>query len=198
MDAKIDKLRQIRQANYFPWLVILLVSGLVCGLALRHNNTTMIKLRSDVYAADASGGNVNAALNNLRGYVYSHMNTNLSSGTGVKPPIQLPATYNRLAADEERKANNQGLYTEAENYCQAKIPASVSISGRGRIGCVQDYIKSHGGKPGATVPASLYQFDFISPRWSPDLAGWSLLVTIIAAVGLVIRLVVNILKPSYK
>ena len=21
----------------------------------------------------------------------------------------------------------------------------------------------------------LYQFDFVSPRWSPDLAGWSLL-----------------------
>jgi hypothetical protein len=28
------------------------------------------------------------------------------------------------------------------------------------------------------VPEGLYKFDFVSPRWSPDLAGWSLVFTI--------------------
>lgn len=198
MEAKMAKLGQIRHANYFPWLAVLVVSGLICLVALRHNNTTMIKLRSDVYAADASGADVNPPLNRLRAYVYGHMNTDLSTGTSVKPPIQLPNTYDKLVAAAEQKANNAGLYTEAENYCQAVIPASVSISGRGRIGCVQDYITSHGGKQAAAIPASLYQFDFISPRWSPDLAGWSLLLTIAAAIGLAVRLAINFLKPSFK
>lgn len=185
MDAQINKtvtkLAHLRRANYFPFLVIFLVGGVVCLAALRHNNATMVRLRSDVYAADKNNGDVNQALNQLRAYVYGHMNTNLSTGTSVKPPIQLPYTYDRLVSAAQQAANNSGLYTQAENYCQALIPASVSISGRGRISCVQDYIMSHGGKQAASVPASLYEFDFVSPSWSPDLAGFSLLVTITAA-----------------
>lgn len=198
MDAKIDKIAQIRRASYFPFLVIFVLAGLICLAALRHNNTTMVKLRDAVYVADKNDGDVNAALNQLRAYVYAHMNTNLSSGTSVRPPIQLPYTYDRLVSAAEKNVNNAGLYTEAENYCQALIPASVSISGRGRITCVQDYIMIHGGKKAAAIPASLYQFDFISPRWSPDLAGWSLLVTIGSAIGLASSFILTRLKPAKK
>jgi hypothetical protein len=196
MDTKIVQIPiwmlKIRRANYFSLLVVFLICGLVCLLALRHNNATMVKLRSDVYTADKNGGDVNVALNRLRSYVYGHMNTNLASGTGVYPPIQLEYTYDRLATAAEQKANQAGLYTEAENYCQALIPASVSISGRGRISCVQDYILSHGGNKPAAIPASLYEFDFVSPAWSPDLAGWSLVATIISAAALAGRLLLNL------
>jgi hypothetical protein len=143
----------------------------------------MIKLRSDVYEADKNNGDVNGALNKLRSYVYSHMNTDLSTGTSVKPPIQLAYTYDRLVTTGQQNANNAHLYTEAENYCQDLIPASVSISGRGRISCVQDYILNHGGKKAASIPSNLYEFDFISPRWSPDLAGWSEILTIVSGLA---------------
>jgi len=174
-----NKLLDMRHRAYFPWLALFIISGLICIGALRHNNTTMINLRNDVYMADKNNGNVEAALDTLRGYVYGHMNTNLSTANGIKPPIQLKYTYDRLTQQAEQSANNSQLYTAAENYCQEQIPASVSISGRGRIQCVTDYVLSHGGKAGATVPASLYQFDFISPSWSPDLAGWSLVAAIL-------------------
>lgn len=157
---------------------LFVVSGIVCIFALRHNNETMINLRNKVYAADQANGNVNAALNHLRDYVYSHMNTDLSSGgNAIKPPIQLKYTYERLESAAEQQANNSGLYTAAENYCQAQIPANVSISGRGRIGCIQDYVTSHGGQQPAAIPTALYEYDFVSPTWSPDLAGWSLVTT---------------------
>ncbi|MDB5161067.1 MAG: hypothetical protein JWO96_447 [Candidatus Saccharibacteria bacterium] len=143
----------------------------------------MVKLRNDVYTADKAGGDVNVALNKLRAYVYGHMNTDLSSGISVKPPIQLPYTYERLLNQAQQSANNSSLYTEAENYCQALIPASVSVSGRGRIGCVQDYIMSHGGKQSTPIPAALYQFDFASPSWSPDLAGWSLVAALLSFIA---------------
>lgn len=138
----------------------------------------MIILRNQVYATDQSGGDVSTALNNLREFVYSHMNTNLSSGgNAIKPSIQLKYTYERLESAAQQQANNAGLYTDAENYCQAQIPASVSVSGRGRISCVQDYILSHGGQQAASIPAALYEFDFASPSWSPDLAGWSMVAS---------------------
>lgn len=162
----------------YIFLIVFAASAMVSVYALRHNNLTMVKLRDGVYAVDKNGGDINAALNNLRRYVYAHMNTNLSSGNNaIKPPIQLKYTYERLAAQAEKDANDSGLYTQAANYCQEKIPASVSISGRGRIDCVRDYILSHGGKRAAAIPTALYQFDFVSPTWSPDLAGWSLVAT---------------------
>jgi len=193
--SKVKKAIDPRYASYKVLLALFLVSGVVCVFALRHNNETMIGLRSQVYAADKSGQGVEPALDKLRAYVYAHMNTSLSSGGNtIRPPIQLKYTYDRLATAAEQQANNSGLYTSAENYCQAQIPASVSISGRGRIGCVQDYITSHGGQQPAAIPAALYEFDFLSPTWSPDLAGWTLAASAISLVGAVSAYVVQRLK----
>ena len=160
---------------YWLFLLLFIFSASVSVIALRHNNQTMIRLRGELYVTDKDNGDVNAALNKLRNYVYSHMNTNLSTGGGsIYPPIQLKYTYARLEAAAQAQADNTGLYTAAENYCQQQIPASVSISGRGRISCVQSYILSHGGANVSAISPALYEFDFVSPSWSPDFAGWSL------------------------
>jgi hypothetical protein len=182
----LKSLARIKNLPPKVFLAVFIVSSVVAIGALRHNNLTMIKLRDVVYSADKADGDVNAALNNLRNYVYAHMNTDLNSGGNtIKPPIQLKYTYERLETKAQKEANNSGLYTAAENYCQAKIPASVSFSGRGRIGCVEDYIMSHGGRAAAAIPTALYQYDFVSPSWSPDLAGWSLVVAGLSLIGLI-------------
>lgn len=175
MDDQKYKFLDVRHRAFFPWLVLFIISGIICIGALRHNNTTMITLRNDVYTADKDNGNVEMALDNLRAYVYGHMNTDLTTSNGIRPPIQLAYTYARLQAGQ---SDNSALYTQAENYCQQLIPASVSISGRGRISCITDYVTSHGAKS-ANVAPGLYEFDFASPTWSPDLAGWSLVATVI-------------------
>ena len=178
---------------YHIFLVLFIVSGVVAIYALRHNNQTMVQLRSEVYAADQAGGDVNLALNNLRKYVYGHMNTDLSSGGNViKPPIQLKYTYERLLAVEQQKAvsTNSQIYTDAQTYCQALVPAGVS--GRGRVPCVQDYVTSHGVKI-TPIPTGLYQFDFISPAWSPDLAGWSLVFAALMGIGFVASFLMQLL-----
>ena len=159
---------------------LFLVGAIVSVLALRNNNQTMIGLRAAVYEADKTGVGVEEALDKLRVYVYGHMNTNLASGgNAIKPPIQLKFTYERLKAAEEARAGaeNEKIYTDAQEYCQAKIPASVS--GSARVPCVADYVSSHGVKV-KEIPAGLYQFDFLSPSWSPDLVGWSLVVSTLA------------------
>lgn len=168
---------------YRVFLALLIVSGVVAIYALRHNNQTMVKLRAEVYAADQAGGDVNGALNKLREYVYGHMNTDLSSGgNAIKPPIQLKYAYERLldAQQQTAAANNSQIYTQAQTYCQGQVPAG--FSGRGRVPCVQDYVTSHGVKT-TPIPTGLYQFDFVSPAWSPDLAGWSLAVTALMGLG---------------
>jgi hypothetical protein len=181
--------------RYLPryvFLILFVLSALLSVYALRSNNLTMVKLRDAVYEADEKGGDVNKPLNELRRYVHGHMNTDLSSGGNtIKPPIQLKYTYERLAAEAQKETNDSGLYTEAASYCQERIPASVSISGRRRISCVSDYILSHGGSAAPSIPPALYQFDFVSPTWSPDFAGWSLIATAILLLIFTARLVLG-------
>jgi hypothetical protein len=170
------------------WLFLFIISAVICVAALRNNNQTMIDLREAVYATDKNNGDVNAALNKLRAYVYSHMNTDLSSGgNNIKPPIQLKYTYQRLydAQLNQVQSANQQLYTDAENYCQS---INKAYFGTTRVPCVQNYVVNHGLKQAdISIPAGLYEFDFVSPVWSPDLAGFSLLATSAFGIAFLIK-----------
>lgn len=177
-----------------PWyfLVIAVIFGVICVAALRHNNEHMAKLRDAVYTADKDNGDVQGALQNLQAYVTAHMNTSLEVPNGVYPPIQLKYTYDRLVqaeSDQAAQANSQNsqIYTDAQNYCEAKIPNG--FSGSYRISCIDDYVKSHGISNAValkSIPDSLYKFDFASPRWSPDLAGWSMVVAGLSGLAFVV------------
>ena len=183
------KLRAVK-----PWyfLVLAILSGVICLFALRANNEHMVQLRNALYDADKNNGNVEQALRNLQSYVTAHMNTELSNGTtSVYPPIQLPGTYSRLVEAQGKRLQAQSspqLYTDAQAYCEKLDP--VDFSGHNRVPCIEQYVQSHGGNVKITsVPDSLYKFNFISPRWSPDLAGWSLLSGILFIVLAVITFV---------
>jgi len=184
-----EAVRKIASVSARTWLVLFLISSLICLVALRHNNTQMIKLRDAVYAADKNGGDINKALNNLRGYVYSHMNTDLSGdGNNIKPPIQLQYTYQRLYNAQAAKVQeaNQSVYTAAQNYCRSIGQSSWGLS---TISCVQNYVVNHGVKAAKiNIPAGLYEFDFVSPTWSPDLAGWSLVASIVLLIALLSKI----------
>ena len=165
-----------------PWyfLALALLSGTVCVLALRANNLEMARLRDAVFAADKNSTGVVEALQALQVYVTEHMNTNLETGPNAPyPPIQLQYTYDRAvqAAGTAANAANAKVYTDAQHYCEQQDP--VDFSGRNRVPCVQQYIQSHGASL-PNIPDSLYKFDFLSPRWSPDPAGWSMLVAILS------------------
>ena len=155
-------------------------------MALRQNNLEMAHLRDAVYAADKNGGDVQKALQDLQLYVTSHMNTDLSGGPNAPyPPIQLKYTYDRLvtAAGHAASEANSKIYTDAQAYCERQN--SVDFSGRNRVPCIQQYVQTHGVSP-PTIPDSLYKFAFLSPVWSPDLAGWSLIASILSFVGFIV------------
>jgi hypothetical protein len=178
-------------------LALFIVSAIICISALRSNNLTMLKLRNQVYTADKSNGNVEGALEQLRSYVGAHMNTSLTTDNdSVYPPIQLKYTYQRLvvAANSQNSSSSSQLYTQAEDYCQSLN--SNNYSGRSRVPCVENYVSSHTTTT-PSIPSSLYEFDFVSPVWSPDLAGWSLLVTIALLILTVLRFAIGFWFKRY-
>ncbi|MEK7594301.1 MAG: hypothetical protein AAB436_01520 [Patescibacteria group bacterium] len=177
-----------------PWyfLALALLSGIVCVFALRANNQHMIELRDAVYTADKDGSDVNKPLRELQAYVTTHMNTDLnSSGSTVYPPIQLKYTYERLQKAQKDQAGLTGeqIYTAAQAYCEQQN--SHDVSGRNRIPCIEQYVQTHTVPKGATIPDALYKFAFVAPSWSPDLAGWSMIIGILGTLLFVVSFVLS-------
>jgi hypothetical protein len=185
----------IRPVKVWYLAVLLVVSIGISVTALRSNNLTMVGLRDEVYQADEQNGDVEGALLRLRTYVHSHMNTDLSGGdNAVYPPVQLKYTYQRLKQAEQdrvKQASSQ-VYTDAQVHCERLYPSS--FSGRARIPCIEQYVADHVVEEKA-IPDAMYKFDFVSPIWSPDLAGFSVLVSGLLLLLLILRVAAGRLLP---
>ncbi|HEX5447709.1 MAG TPA: hypothetical protein VFW90_00710 [Candidatus Saccharimonadales bacterium] len=192
----MNVLRKVARVSARAWFILFVISALICVFALRHNNQHMAKLRDAVYVADKNNGNVEKAMDSLRSYVFAHMNTSLSSGTGITPPIQLKYTYQRLvmAKEDEIQQANQNIYNSAASYCRAHIAGTLDSD---LLACVQNYAVKHGVTAGVSaIPTGLYEFDFVSPAWSPDLAGWSLITTIALFIAFAIKFLAGRIRHS--
>lgn len=179
----------LRPINYWYFVVIFVLSTFAAAYALRQNNLQAIALRDKVLQVDKDNGDVEAALRELREYTYAHMNTRLSSDTGIYPPIQLKYRYERLVAAESARTEgeNRDIYAEAQRDCERRFPQG--LSGSNRLPCIKEYVDANGGPTAQprSIPDGLYKFDFVSPVWSPDLAGWSMVVAAFSLLLLSIR-----------
>jgi hypothetical protein len=181
-------------------LSVLFVASIAVSIySLRSNNLNMIKLREAVYTADQQNGDIETALNNLREYVHGHMNTNLTSGdASSEAPIQLVGQFNRAVETEQARIAVLGsanqVYVNAQKECEV---SSLPLTARAQ--CMQDYITTYGnGAPQLNLPPKeAYVFDFISPFWSPDLAGWSIVLTALIGLLLVARLISGLFLKRY-
>lgn len=179
---------KIVKPQYF--LILAIIMTLISGYALRQNNLRIVELKQKVEQADKDNKDIEGALRDLREFVYGHMNTNLSSSSSIKPPIQLKYQYERLVAKESEniKLTNAKVNVDASTVCAARHPGDGY--NQARVTCMQQYVADNAAKTGS-VPAEFYKFDFVSPRWSPDLAGWSLVFAGLFYVLFILRLAVD-------
>ncbi len=178
-----------------PSLYILLASTLLCSAvavyALRANNLRMIELKQAVYIADEQNGDIEAALQNLRDFVTTHMNTQMRSPDASEPPIQLVNQFNRLLQAEQARLASQDtsqVYRAAQQACES---GAIPLTARAQ--CIQEYVIANGVQitESSLPPKELYTFDFASPRWSFDLAGISIVLAVLSALLLVVRVIVG-------
>lgn len=168
---------RIQAVSYWYFLAGFIIFGSLFVYSFRQNNIKMIELRQAVFEADQQNKDLEGALFDLRSHVYGHMNTSLtSSDNAIRPPIQLKHQYERLVAVEQTRTDqaNAALRAEAEAVCAQHFPVTANVTGREP--CIQGIINERGISP-RPIPKELYQFDFVSPVWSPDVAGFSLLLT---------------------
>ncbi|MCU0667711.1 MAG: hypothetical protein MUF85_03800 [Patescibacteria group bacterium] len=179
-------------------IILITISGVVAIYSLRDNNLKMLKLKEAVVVADANGGDVEKALQDLRTHVNTHMNTKLRPDDSSEPPIQLVKRYEQIIALQQANSNVdsriQKLLQDGQRQC-----ANVGDSLRNQ--CIKDYFVANGGgnEYFKLPPKELYTFDFASPRWTPDRAGLSLVVFFVSVAALVARLIVGfIVKRQLK
>jgi len=164
--------RYVRKVAVFGGLTV--IFGLLFMYGLANNGRGAVNRYNALIATDQAGGDVQKALNDLRGYIYKHMNSEIGGPNGIYPPIQLNGTYTRLVDAEQKRVEdvNGSLYQKAQQYCEEN--GSQGFSGRNRLDCINAYIDQNGAKP-QKIDDSLYKYDFVAPRWSADLAGFSML-----------------------
>jgi hypothetical protein len=182
---------RFRQVKPWYFLGLTIVFGVISVAALYHNNKQMLTLRDAVFAADKSGQGVQESLQSLQRYVTAHMNTNLAIDKGVYPPIQLQYSYDRLvkSAGDKVAQENQTQYNDAVNHCPSSGESYQQHLDQQN--CVVTYMSDKHNIRLQSIPSALYEFNFISPTWSPDLAGWSIALTALSAGCFVLSFVVR-------
>lgn len=177
----------LRQLKLRHLLVLFVLFAVCSAFFLRQNNLTMTTLRNEALQADEQNGNVAGALTNLRNYVTTHMNTDLGEGG-----IYLSYSYQRAYAQAIQAAIQSGsassvIYQHADQVCRAQAGSQFQAY----VQCITDEVVAS-GSPAVQVPsADLYHYDFLSPAWSLDVAGITLLTAILLAILISSRLLLS-------
>ena len=163
--------RAVLRIAVFGVLTIASVGLFLFGMV--NNSNGAVERFDRLTAVDEAGGDVEQALTELRDYIYSHMNTELGGPNGIYPPIQLSGTYQRLIAEEEARVErtNEKVRNDADRICAERHPAGQIQQ---RAACNADYIEDNSVSE-RVIDDAFYKFNYVAPRWSPDLAGFSMI-----------------------
>ncbi len=187
-------LRVARSLRTWQLIAIVLLMSFVSATFLRLNNIGMIERRTAVVEADKSGNKEQTieALRQLRNYVNSHMNTNLNGG------VYLEQSYNRdrtIALQQANNASNpnSAAYQQASTECRSRFAGGTDSFRNDYVQCVIDRVgaltQASDPTAGINLPkADAYRHNFISPIISFDLAGISVLFTLLMILVIVLRL----------
>jgi hypothetical protein len=183
--------RIIRRLKVWQLLIILALFVVASAFLLRQNNLEMVRLRSLVEQADQQNGDVQKALLNLQHYMSGHMNTSLGDGVALQYSYQ--RAYEAAVQAAANSSNPQAaLYTQVELECRPVFERTQSFPAYTQ--CAHDRLAQLSpGQDALTAlkapPAELYKVNYTSPLWSPDVAGFGVLLAVLTGLMLMSRLI---------
>ena len=179
----IDWLQSVKT---WQLVLILLVMLFLAATLLRLNNVGMVQRRNAVVAADKHGEieNIHARLYDLQRYSAGHMNADTNT-------FYLQEQYNRdaqKALDAAQAANpGSNANAEAERVCKPQFSGYSTAYLQCFLRELEKYPTSD-TLPSVKMPnPALYQYNFVSPLWSPDFAGFAVLICLLLALSIFLR-----------
>ncbi len=183
-------IRRLQRIKTWQLLILLILAGFLAATFLRLNNIGMIQRRDAVLSADKEGdvNVIQSRLYDLQRYVFEHAN----ASTGQ---FYLEHQYRRDAQKAVDAASsdsnpNGNINAKAEAVCRPQY----SVWSPAYVQCFTDELSKYPPSPdptqNVTLPrVDLYKKEYVSPLWSPDFAGWSLVVCAVIVLMIITRLI---------
>ncbi len=171
-------------------VIVLILFVFVAATFLRLNNIGMVERLKAVTSSDmaAASEETTSRLYDLQRYAAAHMNAD----TGQ---FDLVGQYQRdyeaaIARASETNTSSQSITAKADAICKPRF-SGWSLA---YVQCVRDELDKFGSSENlqsdVELPnAALYRHSFVSPLWSPDFAGWSVLICLFIALVILLRLI---------
>lgn len=184
-------MKGLQRVKTWQLVILLIIVGFVAATFLRLNSIGMVQRRDAVISADKAGdqNTIIQRLYDLQQYVSSHMNTDLGKG------VYLEQSYNRALQSWQQNqygdANPNGnIYKKAQEVCAPQF----HYYSYAYLQCTTNELAKY---PAAKDPASdtskprqeTYIYNFVSPIWTPDFAGWSVVAFLVILLLIIVRLV---------
>ena len=184
-------LRRLQKIKTWQLLILFLLAVFLAATFLRLNNIGMVQRRDAVLNADSVGDDeiTQSRLYDLQRYVTAHMNTDMGKGIYLKEAYKrdIQTAYEEASVDTNPNGN---IYKKAQEVCAPRF-TSWSYD---YIQCTTDELAKYPAAGDLASSANLPKSDgylhvFVSPVWSPDFAGWTVLLCMVIAAMIVIRLI---------
>ena len=182
-------IKNLQRVKTWQLVILLILMLFVAATFLRLNNTGMIQRRQAVMDADKQGDAnvINERLYDLQRYSAAHMNAD----SGV---FYLQETYNRDAEKMVQSMSGSSEYAAVHAAAEAVCHPQFHGWSMAYLNCFVAEVSKHPTSntlPEVQTPEeSLYRYNFVSPRWSPDFAGFSILV----ALGIIFVILARIIS----
>lgn len=181
-------LGHLQRVKTWQLMILFILACFVSATFLRLNNIGMVQRRDAVYTADTAGDDkvTQSRLYDLQRYVTSHMNTDMDKGAF------LTATYNRdkkALIEKALKGVNGNIYKKAQEVCAPQFtswsPAYVQCT----VNELAKYPAGDSLNDSINLPSSPYLYSYTSPLWTPDFAGWSVVVSVVILLMIIARFI---------
>lgn len=188
-------IRRLQTVKTWQLLVALVLACFLAATFLRLNNIGMIERRAAVIAADEHGDReqIQKRLYDLQRYVSKHMNTDPGK---IALTEQYARDSARIKAEIEAAGDsnpNGNIYKKAADVCD---PIGQAQGWRWPdpryTACIEQELTKYPATSGVvekvTLPdPAMYYHTFVPPLWSPDFAGFSVLLCLLILAMIVIR-----------
>jgi len=191
-NRKVRKtLKDLQRVKTWQLVVLLIIFAFLAATFLRLNNIGMIERRAAVISADKVGDQTNTIqkLYDLQQYVSKHMNTDLGKGVYLETSYQRDS-QNLLDAASSDQNPNGNIYKKAQEVCAPRFSTYSSAYLQCTTGELAKYPAASNLLGAVKLPpASSYLHAYESPFWSPDFAGWTVLICVVIILLIFIRLI---------
>jgi hypothetical protein len=190
-------IKRLQNIKIWQLVLLLILASFVAMTFLRLNNVGMIERRAAVIAADEAGDQavIQDRLYDLQRYVAQHMNTDMGE-KGVPLEQSFLRDYEaRLEQASGQQNANGDIFKISNEICRARVSRSLTAHKDCMTTELAKYPAGNDLVYEITLPSEPYYHSFASPLWSPDFAGWSVVVVVIIILMIIVRIIsVSILK----